>query len=250
MRPAASQAILPPDAAVKAYQSGVDAAARKDWPAVVKRMDEALATGHREPRQNFGTTRNYVELYDPWYWRGVAKMELGEDEGARADLVRSRDAGVIQKFPALSDLLARLATLDRRAEAAAASALPTPTPIPAPTPAATIAAPLPTATPPPARTEPAGSGGVERVLTLFAAGDLDGAEAALAGVKTARPDARETDLLQALILGTRYVLEGESDAALLARARRALAAWRERGGSRRVEEALLSPSLLATLSGP
>ena len=107
--PAAPQAILPPDAAVKAYQAGVDAAGRREWPAVVRRMDEALATGHREPRRNFGTTRNYVDLYDPWYWRGVARMELGEDETAREDLVRSRDAGVIRTFPEFSDLLARLA---------------------------------------------------------------------------------------------------------------------------------------------
>lgn len=245
--PAAPQAILPPDAAVQAYQAGVDAAARKDWPTVVRRMDEALATGHREPKQNFGTTRNYVDLYDPWYWRGVALMELGDDEEARRDLVRSRDAGVIRKFPELSDLTARLATLDRRAEAARPA--PTATPAPAPSPAATAALPSPTATPAPVRTETPGSG-VERVLTLFAAGDLDGAEAALAGVQAARPDAREADLLQSLVLGTRYVLEGAADRELLARARRALRTWRDRGGPRPVEEALLSPSLLALLSGP
>ncbi|MBK9064518.1 MAG: hypothetical protein IPL89_15200 [Acidobacteria bacterium] len=96
----------------------------------------------------------------------------------------------------------------------------------------------------------AGGATIERVLVLFSAGDFDGAEAALAGLRAARPEAREADLLQCLVLGTRYVLEGESDPLLLARARRSLGAWRERGGPRKVEEQLLSPALLAALNGP
>jgi hypothetical protein len=237
---AASEAILPPDAAVRAYQAGVDAAGRKDWQTVFRRMNEALATGHREPRQNFGTNRFSVDLYDPWYWRGVARMELGDDAGAREDLASSRDAGVIRRFPEFSDLIARLAELDRRAEASAAAAIPTatavPTQVPPPTPAPTAAA-LPTPSPTPADLS---GGGVERVLTLFSAGDFDGAEAALAGLRATRPGLREYDLLQSLILGTRYVLDGSTEPALLSRARRALFAWRERGGTRKAEEAVLS----------
>jgi hypothetical protein len=248
--PAAPQSILPPDSAVKAYQAGVDAARRKDWQAVVQRMDEALATGHQKPRRNFGTNRFSVDLYDPYYYRGVARMELGEDEFAREDLQRSRDAGVIQGAPEFSDLVTRLAALDRQAEEAAAAlraaAAPTPLPTAPPVPTAATAA-TPTSVPVRPETSAAGA---ERILTLFSAGDFDGAEAALAVMRAARPEAREADLLQCLVLGTRYVLDGGTDPAMLARARRALGSWRDRGGSKRTEEALLSPSLRATLSGP
>ncbi len=251
--PAAPQSILPPDAAVKAYQAGVEAAGRKEWPAVLKRMNEALETGHREVREHFGTTRNFVDLYDPYYYRGAALMELGDAASARADLARSRDAGLIRRFPEYGDLLARIDALDRRTAALEAAAAATPPPaVPTvepnpPAPTVAPAASTPTAAAPVAD---AGSASVESVLVLFSAGDFDGAEAALAALRVARPDAREADLLQCLVLGTRYVLEGETDPLLLTRARRALGAWRGRGGARRAEEALLSPSLLATLSGP
>src|SRR5512141_1285660 len=90
--PAAPQSILPPDAAVKAYQSGGAAAGRKDWAEALKRMNEAIGTGHRDVKEHFGTARYYVDLYDPYYWRGAAQMELGDDAAAREDLARSRDA--------------------------------------------------------------------------------------------------------------------------------------------------------------
>ena len=248
--PAAPQSILPPDAAVKAYQAGVAAAGRRDWAETLKRMNEALGTGHRDVKEHFGTNRYYVDLYDPYYWRGAARMELGDEADAREDLARSRDAGLIRRFPEYGDLLARVDELDRRAAAALAAAA-TPVP-PVPTPVAlappTAAPILPAPTTSPLRPD-AGGATIERVLVLFSAGDFDGAEAALAGLRAARPDAREADLLQCLVLGTRYV-EGQNDPLLLARARRSLGAWRERGGPKRTEEALLSPSLLATLSGP
>ncbi len=249
--PAAPQSILPPDAAVKAYQSGVAAAGRKDWAEVLKRMNEALATGHRDVKEHFGTNRYYVDLYDPWYWRGAALMELGEEAAAREDLARSRDAGLIRRFPEYGDLLARVDALDRRAAAREAAAAPTPSPAATPvqTAAPTLAPVLPAPTAAPARPDD-GSARIERILVLFSAGDFDGAEAALAGLRASRPEAREADLLQCLVLGTRYVLEGEADPTLLSRARRSLGAWRERGGPKRAEDALLSPSLLTTLSGP
>jgi len=248
--PAAPQSILPPDAAVNAYQSGVAAAGKRDWPEVLRRMNEALGTGHADVKEHFGTTRNFVDLYDPYYWRGAARMELGDEAGAREDLARSRDAGLIRRFPEYGDLLARIDALDRLAAAREAAAAPTPTSLPALVAAAPTAAPaLPAPTATPTRQEP-GAATVERVLVLFSAGDFDGAEAALAGLRAAHPEDREADLLQSLVLGTRWILDGESDPHLLARARRSLVAWRERGGTKRAEEALLSPALLAALSGP
>ena len=124
--PLRAQAILPPDAAVKAYQAGQAAAQRKDWPLVVRKMNDALATGHTQAQKDFGTTRNFVDLYDPYYWLGVAHMELGEVLEAKRNLLLSRSEGVIDGFPESADLLGRLGQLERR-EAQQAAALPTPT---------------------------------------------------------------------------------------------------------------------------
>jgi hypothetical protein len=252
--PLRAQAILPPDAAVKAYQAGQAAAEKKDWPLVVRKMNEALATGHTQAKTHFGTTRNFVDLYDPYYWLGVAHMELGEVLEAKRNLLLSRSEGVIDGFPESADVLGRLGQLERR-EAQQAAAPQTPTA--APTLAATAAA-APSAVPTAAALsqsdatqKPSDLPGAdfERILTLFSAGDFAGAEAAIESLRRARPFARETDLLATLVLGTRYVLEGRADLSLLARARKALSSWRKRGGGRRSEEALLSPSLLATLNG-
>ena len=255
--PLSAQAILPPDAAVKAYQAGQAAAQRKNWTLAIRRMNDALATGHTHAKQHFGASRYTVDLYDPYYWLGVAHMELGEVLEAKRNLLLSRSEGVIDGFPEFADLLGRLGALERREAQQAASRE---TPIAAPTPASAPAAiptspaqdPVPTVgTPPPIVPSPEPSGSAaERILTLFSAGDFAGAEAGVESLRRERPDAREADLLSSLVLGTRYVLEGRADSALLARAKRALASWRKRGGARRTEEGLLSPSLLATLDGP
>ena len=201
---------------MKAYQAGQAAAQRKDWPLVVRKMNDALATGHTQARTHFGTTRNFVDLYDPYYWLGVAHMELGEVLEAKRNLLLSRSEGVIDGFPESADLLGRLGQLERR-EAQQAAAPPTPTagPTPEPTAAAAPSA-VPTAaalsqgdaTPTP---NAAPGADPERILTLFSAGDFAGAEAAIESFRRARPLAREADLLATLVLGTRYVLEGSAD---------------------------------------
>lgn len=256
--PLSAQAILPPDAAVKAYQAGQAAAQRKDWPLVIRKMNDALATGHTHARQRFGASRYTVDLYDPYYWLGVAHMELGEVLEARRYLLLSRSEAVIDAFPESADLLGRLGELERReAQQSAARQVPTPAPPDAtPTASFPLPAPAPTSGVLPrdaGADEPRGAAGAgagaERILTLFSAGDFAGAEAGVESFRRTRPDSREADLLASLVLGTRYVLEGKADPALLARARKALASWRKRGGGRRTEETLLSPSLLAALNG-
>jgi hypothetical protein len=252
--PLPAQAILPPDAAVKAYQAGQAAAQRQDWPLVIRKMNDALATGHTHAKQHFGASRYTVDLYDPYYWLGVAHMELGEVLEAKRNFLLSKSEGVIDGFPESADLLGRLGVLERReSQQSAARESPTPAPpeatptAPVPVPAAAPTVPAPDAGPPEAQR--AAGAGVERILTLFSAGDFAGAEAGIESLRRARPDVREADLLASLVLGTRYVLEGKADPALLARARRALASWRKRGGGRQTEEAFLSPSLLVALNG-
>ena len=254
--PLAAQAILPPDAAVKAYQAGQAAAQRKDWPLVIQKMNDALATGHTHARQHFGASRYTVDLYDPYYWLGVAHMELGEVLEAKRNLLLSRSEGVIDGFSESADLLGRLGTLERReAQQSAVRESPTPAPpeatptVPVPVPATAPTAGAPAGDPGAPESRDARGASAERILTLFSAGDFAGAEAGVERFRRARPDAREADLLASLVLGTRYVLEGRADATLLARAKKSLASWRKKGGGRRTEEALLSPSLLATLNG-
>ena len=253
--PLSAQAILPPDAAVKAYQAGQAAAQRKDWPLVIQKMNDALATGHTHARTHFGASRYTVDLYDPYYWLGVAHMELGEFLEAKRNLLLSRSEAVIDGFPESADLLGRLGLERREARESASREAPTP-PQPEATPAVPAPLPVPAVDPTPGlpardagapEARGAEGAGAERILTLLSAGDFAGAEAGVETFRRARPDAREAELLASLVLGTRYVLEGRADPTLLARARKALAAWRKRGGGRRTEEALLSPSLLAAL---
>ncbi len=260
----AQDGILPRDAAARAYEQGLDALRRRDYPRAVERLKEALATGHVRPELSFGTSRFPVGWYDPWYWLGVAEMELGHDAEARADLERSKAAGVIQTRPEYADLLARLDRLARAAPAVAAAqaetpAVPTPLPSPSPVPAPTApTGRTPPAPTPPAPTPPAPAGPARGTPTLpdltdalaaLSAGRWNDAEEALARLRQQGSPPREADLLEAVLYGTRYLLEGRKDPALLQHARASLATYRRRGGSRRAEESWISPSLARALRG-
>src|SRR5262245_15869154 len=104
-------AILPPDAAARAFEAGRDAVKRGDYAVAVRRLEEALATGHTRPEERLGTTRNFVDRYDPDYWLGVAYMETGQKEKARQHLLRSKANGAIARWPEYTDLVTRLAAL-------------------------------------------------------------------------------------------------------------------------------------------
>jgi tetratricopeptide (TPR) repeat protein len=262
---AADNAILPPDAAARAYELGREAVRKKDYVAGIQRLTEALATGHTRPAVNFGTSRNFVDWYDPYYWLGVAYMELGNEAEALVNFRRSREAGVIERSPEFASLLERIATLEkheaerRRLPEVAPTPvlvvnLPTPTPAPPPTmappplPAPDLAetptpevtpAPSPRPTPDPAELTPA--------LAALSAGQWEAAETALARYRERHADAVEADLVETVLYGTRYLLEGKKDPALLAKAKARLASFRQRGGSKKAEESWISPSLAAAL---
>ena len=248
--------ILPPDAAVKEYDLGMSALKKRDYPTAIQRFNAALATGHTAPQERFGTSRYSVDLYDPYYGLGVAFMELGRDAEARESFRKSREASVIEKHPEFGDLLERLRALDQR-EAASRTPTPTaavPTPEAAATPAA-AAPPLPHGGPPPPRTaaqaqaRPAPEAAdLEPVVEAIAAGRLADAESALARLRARSPDAPQTWLLSTVVLGSRYLLDGRRDPALLGRAKRSLEEFRRSGGSRRAEEEWLSPALRSLLA--
>jgi len=75
------------------------------------------------------------------------------------------------------------------------------------------------------------------------------AEAELAKVRAASPQAAEPELLAAVLYGSRFVLEGSVDPRLVSKAKTSLETFRKRGGSRRAEEEWLSPALRALLGG-
>jgi hypothetical protein len=84
-------------------------------------------------------------------------------------------------------------------------------------------------------------------LAALAAGDFDEVATLVQAERRRSPGARELDLVEASALGSRYVLEGRRDEALLAAARDRLTSFRRKGGSVRAETTLLSPALRARL---
>lgn len=261
---AAETAILPPDAAARAYELGREAVRKKDYVAGIQRLDEALATGHTRPAVNFGTSRNFVDCYDPYYWLGVAYMELVNETQALANFRKSREAGVIERFPEFASLVERMSVLEKREEERKRPPEATPTPVlivsfptatpppvptmPPPVPSPDVPA-TPTPEPPPAASplptpDPAE---LTPALAALSAGQWEAAETALARYRERHADAVETDLVESVLFGTRYLLEGKKDTALLAKAKARLASYRRRGGSKKAEEIWISPSLAAAL---
>lgn len=221
----AQTTILPRDAAVREYEAGLAALKKRDFRTAKERMNAALATGHAGPSAAFGTGRLTLEWYDPYYWLGVASMELGEDASARRYLTLSQEGGVIQERAEYADLLERMRVLEARR----ASRRPLPSPVPTP-PALRPATLVP-------------------LIEAIAQGRFGDAEAELAKVRAGSPEAAEPELLAAVLYASRFVLEGSVDRSLLTRARASLETFRRRGGSVRAEEAWLSPALRALLAG-
>lgn len=275
--PALSQAILPPDAAARAFDEGRDAVRKGRYADGVRLLQQALATGHTQPKEQLGTTRGFVDRYDPHYWLGVAYMETGDDTRARDALLRSRAAGLVERWPEGRDLADRLTRLDQREAARRPRPTdppPAPSPIPPPTrPPETAAVSIPAegftspgATPVPERSRTPATpapGAPERLVVPVPAAELaelapalralqaaswSEVDTALARFRERAPGAPLADLVDAVAKGSRYLLEGRADASLLAEARRLLQSYRKRGGARRPEEVLVSPALASVLS--
>jgi len=235
----------------------------------IPKLEKALQTGHEKPQESFGTSRHAVDFYDPHYWLGVAFMETGQEAKALAHLRSSAAGGTFPNRRETEDRARRIAELERREAARIEPPLRevTPAPLPSPTPAPpaptagpvlpvpTLAAapmaepspvPVPGAvdprivpSPPPPR--------LGAALAALAAGEFDQAASLVRAERRRSPGARELDLVEASALGSRYVLEGRRDAALLEAARASLAAFRGKGGAARAEATLISPTLRTLL---
>lgn len=120
--------------------------AKKYRPAIAK-LNEALGRGATEPNDEQGSRSRFLaRRYDPYYWLGVAHMELGDDARALGNFEKSLSTvPADRKEPLIKgwkeeygDLQARMATLLKRMEV-------TPVPsvrLPAPTLVA-VAPPIP-----------------------------------------------------------------------------------------------------------
>lgn len=261
--------ILPPDYAVRPYVEARDLIGKGLYREAIPKLEKALETGHQTPRESFGTSRHAVDYYDPHYWLGVAFMETGEEARALSHLRSSASGGTFPNRRETEDRTRRIAELESR-EAARRQPPPresTPVPGPSPTPppplptsGPALPVPTPAATPPtgptpvpiPGAPEPTRVSSPPPVrlaaaLAALAAGNFDESAALVRAERLRTPDARELDLVEALAFGSRYVLEGRRDEALLSAARALLASFRQKGGAARAEASLISPTLRALL---
>lgn len=76
------------------YSDGLKAASSRDWNTVVSKMTEAIKGNGKEGRvRPYGTI---FEEYHPYYYRGIAYVELGRYEEGLADLKKTTGPGKVQ----------------------------------------------------------------------------------------------------------------------------------------------------------
>lgn len=77
------------------YKRGNGATQTNDWSTVSEQMQRAIA---EKPSEEFAArARNEILLYVPHFWLGVAKVNLGDTDGALAEFRTSESMGVIQR---------------------------------------------------------------------------------------------------------------------------------------------------------
>ena len=131
------------------YRDAVGLIEKKRYQEGINLLQKALASGAVEANEQQGSqTRFIVSQYDPYYWLGVALMELGDDEKALINFEESERQAVVKRWPAVyKDLVRRRKVLEERLSVA--PALPTKPPmIVRPEPSPTVVA-APTSTLPP-----------------------------------------------------------------------------------------------------
>lgn len=98
------------------YSDAIESIEKGDHREAVPLLLKALKRGATEPNESQGSqTRFLVYRYDPYYWLGVAFMELGQDDRALLSFEKSDVYGVVNRWPAWStDLASRRATLETR----------------------------------------------------------------------------------------------------------------------------------------
>jgi hypothetical protein len=87
------------------YQAGLKAAQSEQWSVVVQKMSAAIKSRPRENSRE-GTTGTGFIAYHPYYYRGLANIELGNLEAGIEDLRKATGQGSV-KLGSPDSLLAR-----------------------------------------------------------------------------------------------------------------------------------------------
>jgi len=121
------------------YDAGLNAARAGNWSAVVQKMTAAIKGNPKE--QNKAKTYGTIFInYHPFYYRGVAYLQLGKYEQAVADFEQASGPGP-ENMGSIEMLMDSAKTKLRLAEASTPAPQPEPTPIkPAPAPVPTTPA--------------------------------------------------------------------------------------------------------------
>jgi tetratricopeptide (TPR) repeat protein len=126
------------------YDAGVAAARAGNWKAVLAKMTSAIA-GNKSENNRARTYSTIFINYHPYYYRGIAHLNLGQYEQAIADLEKTSGPGELDLGPIGSHL-------DRAKKQLAATNEPAPEPVRPPTQTAEPVRPTPTPVQPAAPT--------------------------------------------------------------------------------------------------
>lgn len=248
-----------------AYVDGLRAFDAGDYAGAAARMRTAVAEDPVEATTKFRYRAQNAEDYFPHLWLGLSLEKLGDADGARRSLGKSKEQGAVRVRPTLERIL-DAAVLRLTPPTPPPTPLPSPRPEPAPVlveavlgptetparlappatrvpagPAAAVASPAPTPVSSAAVASAAPSVAVRSGLRAFFRGDYEGAERLLAPEAARSPVAR---VFLAWSLGGRYLLIGSRDGELLSRARAEYAAALL-AGAPSTGAPWVSPSILA-----
>lgn len=251
----------------------------------IEKINQAIARGATEPNDEQGAESRFrVKRYDPYYWLGVAQMEMGLDEQALQNFEKSaafvdKDSG---KTPIRAwkdewtDLQSRKGRLEAKLQAALAPPTPVvvaqaptatpvavahvaPTPAPPAVPSPTIAIRIALSTPPPSSTRgpetipipPAPAltlaDALRAGLAAYAAGRWDEAVSYAEAGRRADPKAPQPEVLACASLASQYLLGGRRNTVQIQSARERLAVWREKARRPGELPRFLSPALHSAL---
>lgn len=155
------------------YDAGVAAANKGQWSVVVQKMSAAIKGKPAE--DNHARTYGAIFInYHPYYYRGVANMNLGKYEDAIADFEKTSGPGEVNLGP-LEQLMQRA-----KAKLEASNATPEPQP-PAPQPTRPVV-PTPTPAPVPVPVQPAAPV-ISPALRNQVAAEINNANAALGAAR-------------------------------------------------------------------
>lgn len=125
------------------YDAGINAARQGNWSVVAQKMTAAINGNAKENNR----TRTYGAIfinYHPYYYRGVANLNLGRYEQAVSDFERTSGAGELD-LGSISDLIGRAKSRLEASNTPAPQPQPQPVPQPQPTRPAPVPVPQPTA---------------------------------------------------------------------------------------------------------